>query len=55
MASCVTAALPQTVGSAITANCGHCGDYACEKLEAFFGFVPDARTTLDGVRTGLTA
>jgi hypothetical protein len=36
-------------------NCAHCGDYACEKLEAFFGFVLDARTTLDGVRTGLTA
>jgi hypothetical protein len=35
-------------------NCAHCGDYACERLEAFFGFVPDARTTLDGVRTGLT-
>jgi hypothetical protein len=36
-------------------NCAHCGDYACERLEAFFGFVPDARATLDGVRARLTA
>ena len=36
-------------------NCAHCGDYACEKLEAFFVFVPDARATLDGVRAGLGA
>jgi hypothetical protein len=35
------------------ANCGHCTDYACDKLEAFFGFVPEARTTLDEVRAGL--
>ena len=32
------------------ANCAHCADYACEKLEGFFGFVPDARETLDEVR-----
>lgn len=32
------------------ANCGHCTDYACEKLEGFFGFVPDARAVLDEVR-----
>ena len=37
------------------ANCAHCNDYACDRLEAFFGFVPDARTTLDGVRAGLVA
>jgi hypothetical protein len=37
------------------ANCAHCSEYACDKLEAFFGFVPDARTTLDGVRAGLVA
>jgi hypothetical protein len=32
------------------ANCAHCDDYACERLEGFFGFVPDARAVLDGVR-----
>ena len=32
------------------ANCAHCADYACETLEGFFGFVPDARETLDEVR-----
>jgi hypothetical protein len=36
-------------------NCAHCDDYACGKLEAFFGFVPDARTLLDSIRAGLVA
>lgn len=35
------------------ANCAHCADYACEKLEGFFGMVPDARTVLDGIRASL--
>jgi hypothetical protein len=35
-------------------NCAHCADYACEKLEGFFGFVPDARAVLDEVRHSLT-
>ena len=34
-------------------NCAHCGDYACAKLERFFGFVPDAREVLEGVRSSL--
>ena len=34
-------------------NCAHCADYACEKLEGFFGFVPEARVVLDGVRSAL--
>ena len=34
-------------------NCAHCDDYACEKLEEFFKMVPDCRTTLDGIRSGL--
>jgi hypothetical protein len=37
------------------ATCAHCADYACDQLEAFFGFVPDARATLDGVRADLVA
>ena len=32
------------------ANCAHCADYACEKLEGFFGFAPDARAVLDEIR-----
>ncbi|GAB4533122.1 MAG: hypothetical protein Kow0063_14610 [Anaerolineae bacterium] len=36
------------------ANCGHCTDYACEKIERFFGFVPDARTVLDEIRRSLS-
>ncbi len=35
------------------ANCAHCPDYACEKLERFFGFVPTARAVLDGIRRSL--
>ncbi len=34
-------------------NCAHCEDYACEKLEEFFKMVPDCRTTLDEIRSGL--
>ena len=36
-------------------NCAHCADYGCEKLEGFFGFVPDARTLLDSIRAGQVA
>jgi hypothetical protein len=35
------------------ANCAHCPDYACAKLEGFFGVVRQARATLDGIRAGL--
>jgi len=35
------------------ANCAHCADYACEKLEGFFGFVPDARAVLDEIHGSL--
>jgi hypothetical protein len=35
------------------ANCAYCADYACEKLEGFFGFAPDARAVLDGIRQSL--
>jgi hypothetical protein len=34
-------------------NCAYCADYACEKLEGFFGLVPEARVTLDGIRQSL--
>ena len=34
-------------------NCAYCDDYACEKIERFFGFVPAARATLDAIRQGL--
>jgi hypothetical protein len=43
-------AMPRNV-----ANCAHCAEYGCEKLVGFFSFVPDARTTLDRVRAGLSA
>jgi hypothetical protein len=32
------------------ANCAHCADYGCDKLQGFFSFVPDARTRLDAIR-----
>ncbi len=34
-------------------NCAHCADYACEKLERFFGFVPHLRAALDEIRQSL--
>jgi hypothetical protein len=34
-------------------NCAHCADYTCEKLDGFFGLVPDARAVLDEVRRSL--
>jgi hypothetical protein len=34
-------------------NCAHCEDYGCGKLTEFFGFVPLAKETLDGIRTAL--
>ncbi len=36
------------------ANCAHCDEYACQTLESFFGFVPSARATLEGVRASLS-
>ena len=35
------------------ANCAHCPDYACDKVEEFFGFVPSARTVLSEIRQSL--
>ena len=37
------------------ANCAHCHDYACQKLESFFGMAPAARDTLEVIRTRLVA
>jgi len=34
-------------------NCAHCADYACEKLEGFFGHASEARKTLDEIRQSL--
>jgi len=31
-------------------SCGHCADYACDKLENLFKLAPDARPVLDEVR-----
>ena len=31
-------------------NCAYCPEYACDKLERFFSFVPDAQATLEGIR-----
>lgn len=35
------------------ANCAHCSDYACARLEEFFGFVPGSRGVLDQIRAAL--
>ena len=35
------------------ANCAHCADYSCEKLESFFTQVPGAKKVLTEVRASL--
>jgi hypothetical protein len=35
------------------ANCAHCDDYGCQKLESFWAMAPEARATLDAIRAGL--
>jgi hypothetical protein len=42
------------------ANCAHCADYVhkdaiCEKLNTILAHSPEARTTLDGIRSNLRA
>ncbi|MBN1661510.1 MAG: DUF3795 domain-containing protein [Anaerolineae bacterium] len=37
------------------ANCAHCADYACDKLERFWSMAAEARTTLDAIRASLSA
>jgi hypothetical protein len=34
-------------------TCAHCADYRCDKLTEFFGFVPEAKATLDAIRDAL--
>jgi hypothetical protein len=36
-------------------NCAYCEAYACDTLQEFFGFVPGARTLLDGIRASIAA
>jgi len=33
-------------------NCGHCDDYACDKIEAFQKMVPDSKKVLDAEKSG---
>ena len=35
------------------ANCAHCSDYGCVKLEKFLGSAPKARMTLEELRRSL--
>jgi len=35
------------------ANCAHCADYACQKLEGFFAHATEARSVLDEIRASL--
>lgn len=32
-------------------TCAECNQYACDKLSAFFGFAPEAKNTLDRIRS----
>ena len=35
------------------ANCGHCADYACDKLTGFWVHAPEAKATLEQIRAAL--
>jgi hypothetical protein len=35
-------------------NCGHCSEYACEKLTVLQGMAPDAKKELDGIHQELS-
>ena len=35
------------------ANCAHCADYACAKLEGFWAHAPEARQALDAIHQKL--
>ena len=34
-------------------NCAYCPEYACDKLQRYFGFAPQMRTMLDEIRLSL--
>ena len=34
-------------------NCAYCDNYACEELNKFFGFAPDAKNNLDEIKQSL--
>lgn len=34
-------------------NCAHCGEYACDELESFFGIATGTRERLDEIRKNL--
>lgn len=34
-------------------NCAHCDDYPCEKIIEFFGYVPDAKLTLERIKNSI--
>ena len=34
-------------------NCAHCSEYACDKLQRYFGFASQMKTVLDGIRQAL--
>ena len=35
------------------ANCAYCEDYPCEKLNRFFGIVPEMKANLEEIRKGM--
>ena len=34
-------------------NCAHCDEYPCDNLSSFFTMAPNAKTTLEEIRSGL--
>jgi hypothetical protein len=51
---CNVCGIRKCAGEKAVVNCAHCPDYACDKLIEFLKMVPDAKTTLDEIRSRLT-
>jgi len=49
MSHCANCKIRACAQEKALANCAHCSEYPCDRLTEFFGFVPDAKATLDGI------
>ena len=50
---CMTCEIRKCGAEKEIANCAYCSESACEKLDRFFAFMPDAKTQLDNIRIKL--
>jgi hypothetical protein len=53
MSHCAECAIRAWGAGKAVDDCAHCEDYGCDKRTEFFGLVPDAKETLDDIRSAL--